>query len=299
MPPTSGPQITGCVCALASLILGQVVTARSAVAAEEPLRVERYEVKLNLRSERALEPATGSSTGRPVEALQEALGVDRAKPPERATIRFYDDCGKGLLARGWSVRLREKAGERELSYKKRYPMQKVEEPEPSLGLASGDGFATFPLPGYKGKAEVDWATEKQALSLTLEPDAALPGDSDLRAFAIAQAPSPMLRDSASKKALEASAAYGPVEAQAWTGEWPGKDEEVDIEVWRVGGRDIVEVSFKEKVGGGSREKARKDAAKKRKELAKLLDKWVNPDDSFKTDAVLNAHRPASCPSAPR
>lgn len=262
--------------------------ARGAESAAQP-EVESYEVKFNLRPDPTL-AAESRSAVKPdlAPSFAKAFRVPDHTPPERMSVRFFDGCGTPLHEAGWSVRLREKEAEREISYKKRYKVQSPKKTQDAVARAAEHGFSPFPPPAFKGKSEVDWGDQEQALSLTLKPRRDSPPAGDLIPFAAENAPPPLTRDPAADRALRSLATYGPVSAWSWAGKAPDDGANVDIEVWRIRDLFVVEVSFKED--------KRKHADHRRKELKKFLQKkgWLSAEDSFKTAKVLAEYVPTAC-----
>jgi len=274
------------------LILGAMPASGCGAAAVAPpdpaaAAVERYEVKFGLQPARVLSPAGASIDSVDIPALRTVFNIDQAGP-ERFVVRFLDSCDQRLYGMGWAVRLREAAGATQLTYKKRFPLSN--EAETAGGLKD---VATARLladrPHFDPKVEVDWGPSRATLSVTLETE--LPGNppADPRSAAVQHAPPAMKGDAHALDALRSAVVHGPVQARRWEGRWPGENDKLQVEVWQIGSALAVETSFKSK--------DQRNAAARREVLRKLLHKkgWLSSEESFRTDAVLKAHKPASCP----
>jgi len=249
--------------------------------------VERYEVKFGLQPARVLSPAGASIDSVDIPALRTVFNIDQVGP-ERLVVRFLDSCDQGLQGMGWAVRLREAAAATQLTYKKRFPLSNEAETAGALkDVATARLLADHSH--FDPKVEVDWGPSRATLSVTLETKLPESPPADPRSAAVQHAPPAMKGDAHALDALRSAVVHGPVQARRWEGRWPGKNDTLHVEVWQIGSALAVETSFKSK----DREKA----AAGREVLQKLLQKegWLSSEESFRTDAVLKAHKPASCP----
>jgi hypothetical protein len=262
----------------APLICALLASARMA-AADGPLPIGSYELKFALEAGKAV---AADAEGRP--ALQPSVaklfGVKR--PAKELRVHFLDDCKRTLSERNWIVRIRDKGGEWELTWKKRYPAQP--DTEAALARARADGFTV--QPGQK--VELDMAGERRTLSISIDTELAPPPE--LAAFAdLAASKAPANLGPELGAVVTTALTYGPVRARRFKGQMPDGSEELDIEAWELGASTIVELSAK------SANAAAAEALRAR--LAELVARGGlgAAGETLKAEAVFAATKPATCP----
>lgn len=262
---------------LAALAVGLLATSLR-MSAESPLTVGGFEIKVALDAAQTLvEGAAGTELTKDVAQL---FAVK--KPGKVMAIHFLDDCPRTLAAAGWTTRIRDKGGEWELTFKKRYPAKP--DLDAALEKARNDGFTN--QPGQK--VEVDVVGDRKTLSLSI--DEPLPPPPPPDAFvATATAKAPERLSAPLLAALKAAQVYGPIPAKRWKGTLPGTGEEVEIEAWKLGAGHVVELSSKTSDAAG--------AEKLRRRLGELVEAkhLGSTKEVLKTEAALAAFPPTGCP----
>jgi hypothetical protein len=261
------------------VLLTVLLAARVAAAAEPPLALGSYEIKFSLDTAKSI--VAGSVDGGPElsERLTRLFAV-KDKQGTRMAIQFLDDCQYSLTKGGWAVRIRDKAGKWELTYKRRYPA--TPDVAAALKQADKDGFKSQ----ADQKVEVDIAGERQTLSLSIGKDLA-PSPAAEAFVTLATAKPPQTLPPDMLAVLKAAQVYGPIPARRWKGMLPS-GEEVAIEAWRLGGSHIVELSSKATDSAS--------ADKRRGQLRELVETedLGAAGEVLKTEAVFAAFQPGAC-----
>lgn len=256
--------------------------------AQEPAK-PNFEVKLLLDKQKVLDVR-----GTPRAEVTAALNLDR---PKKMKMMFLDD-QKKLHEEKWNVRLRIKEGDDavEITYKKRFPIEKDSTIARTLADAAGKGFGAD---SKHWEPQVEVGYEKQTLSFSrpkteslgdigLQP-MELPPLNQARRLAINLLPGKLASakpNNWSKKAISQARRYGPVDGVRYKGKFD--DHEMDFEIWTIcsknafGREPVVEVSFKAN--------NEMQATKRRAKLIEILNQnsrdWLIKADSLKTDMIL-------------
>ncbi|WP_145949642.1 hypothetical protein [Paenibacillus sp. Y412MC10] len=278
--------------ALAAVLAGSAVIATAMpAAADSAPAVPDYEVKLFMNPSVVLDSNHDLKN-----SVRDYFGMPSSKT--KISVEYLDTDDLDINKEGWDVRVRKLEDydddEFELTYKMRYPIVDGNI-DAALAQAAEDGFDADE-DDYE--AQVDWGYQKQTLSFSNKKTVSHDGydgmdnlgEDDAIEEAVDHAPGKFEDWKGSNwgtDLLEGADKKGPVDGKRWTGDWNGR--EIDVEVYAIIQEDgsgydyIVEASFKT----DTRIEAAADHDRLQGDLTE--EGWFLPTDELKTNMILNRY----------
>jgi len=258
--------------------------------------VPDYEVKVLLKPSEVLR-----SDNKLKDAVLSAFSIQSSA--KKMNIQFVDTKKQDIYTSGWNLRIRKTEGEDEfeLTYKKRYPIEKGFSStaqgniETALITAGQEGFDS--TTAYKAQVEVGY--QKQTLSISHDAKVSdtgfegtdLPLTEGSRKFLADNAPEKFKNWSANNwgvNHLTDSIVYGPVFAKRSKGTWDGY--RLFIEVWPIR-KSWMDASLEPIVEASFKAPDLKKALEGRTNLVDFMQNagWFLAEDSLRTKLIMERY----------